>query len=262
MIDDRNRLNHRFRVLGAIMACLLSLGLLGISSCSDTKGEPQLSLAETTHDFGKISEEQSVSHTFVVENTGTGTLEILEVDPDCTCTVPKYDAKIRPGSKGEITLSLKPYSVLKDFRKETKVRTNDQKQAEVVLVLKGNSDPIIDIQPNHIIRLQGNPGDEVQIPVRITSRLPNTLKISYFQSSLPDKINVALKPEEPGKSYVMTVTNKYKERGSYIGKIEVFTNNKERERLILRVFGDFPPPAASSSAEKPALPQQQGTSKQ
>jgi hypothetical protein len=260
MIDDKSRLNQRFSALGVIVVWLCALSLLGICSCSGTKGEPQLSLPETTHDFGKISEEQSLTHTFVLQNTGTGTLEILEVEPDCTCTVPKYDAKIRPGSKGEVSLTLKPYSVLHDFRKETKVRTNDPKQPEVFLVLKGNSDPVIDIQPSHVIRLQGNPGQEVVIPVRITSRLPNPLKISYFQSSIPDKINVALKPEESGKSYVLTVTNKFKESGSYIGKIEVFTNSKERERLILRVFGDFPPTAASGSPEKPALPQQQGAS--
>ncbi len=250
MMYKKNPLKHHVGPVGVIVVCLGILGIMGISSCSETKGEPQLALSETTHDFGKVFEEQPLTHTFVLENKGPGTLEILEVDPDCTCTVPKYDAKIRPGGKGEVTLTIKPYSVLKDFRKETKIKTNDKRQPEIFLVLKGNAEPVIDIEPSHIIRLQGNPGEEVRIPIKITSRLPEPLKISYFQTSVPDKINVALKPEEPGKSYVLTVTNKFKELGSYVGKIELFTNYKERDRLLLRVFGDFPPPAGSSRTEK------------
>ena len=84
------------------------------------------------------------------------------------------------------------------------------------------------------------------------------LKISYFQTSIPDKINVALKPEELGKSYILTVTNKFKESGSYVGKIELFTNYKKRDRLLMRVFGDFPPPGGSSRTGKSDLPKQQG----
>jgi hypothetical protein len=261
MTFKKNSLKHHFGPVGVIVVGLAILAIMRISSCSETKGDPKLAIGETTHDFGKVFEEQSLSHTFVLENKGLGTLEILEVDPDCTCTVPKYDAKIRPGGKGEVTLTIKPYSVLKDFRKETKIRTNDKNQSEIFLVLKGNAEPVIDIEPSHIIRLQGNPGQEVQIPVKITSRVPD-LKISYFQTSIPDKINVALKPEEAGKSYILTVTNKFKESGSYVGKIELFTNYKKRDRLLMRVFGDFPPPGGSSRTGKSDLPKQQGAGMQ
>jgi hypothetical protein len=256
-----NQLHHRLGVSRLVMAGLTALVILGICACSKPEGEPQASLSEYSHDFGKVSEKQELTHTFVVENTGKGTLVINAVEPDCACTVPKYDKKIQPGSKGEITLTIKPYSVIHNFQKDTKVRINDRKQSEIVLALKGNADPVIDIQPSHIIRFQGNPGQEVQIPIRITSHLPDPLKISYYQSSIPDKINVAIKPEEPGKIYVMTVTNKQKESGSYVGKIEIFTNNKEHARLLFRVFGDFPPPAVSKS-DKTGLPKEQGVSKQ
>ena len=53
---------------------------------------------------------------------------IEDVDPDCACTVPKYDQSIPPGGQGGITLTIKPFSVIHRFKKETKVRLNDPDQ--------------------------------------------------------------------------------------------------------------------------------------
>jgi len=208
---------------------------------------------ETTHDFGKVLEDKSVTHVFSFENTGTGPLEILKVDPDCTCTVPEYDKVIHPGKTGKMTLTLKPYSSLHDFRKETTIKTNDPIQPEVVLVLKGYAEPIIEIQPSHIIKLKGSPGEEVETKLKLISNLPTPWKISYYKASIPDKIDVALKPEEAGKTYELTIKNKFKESGNYSGIIELFSNFKPRPRLIIRVFGDFAAASPAGLSKEPPV---------
>ncbi len=47
------------------------------------------------------------------------------------------DRRIPPGGQGRITLTIAPYSVLRQFTKKTKVFFNDPDHSQVVLTLQG-----------------------------------------------------------------------------------------------------------------------------
>jgi hypothetical protein len=94
------------------------------------------------------------------------------------------------------------------------------------------------------VRLRGSPGEEVKGQVTFISHLPTPWKITDYRTSIPNKIAVTLKPEVPGKEYVLEVRNKSREAGPYAGLVELFTNSKERPRLIVRVFGELYLPSA------------------
>ncbi|MDP3181230.1 MAG: DUF1573 domain-containing protein [Desulfobaccales bacterium] len=221
--------------LGGGLLCLtLALGTAAGAA-------PQASLTETTHDFGKVFEDAALTHTFVITNTGTAPLDILEVDPDCECTASRYDRSIPPGGRGEITLTIKPYSVIWQFKKDTKVRLNDPAHPEVILTLKGAAQPFIEIKPSHVIRLRGTLPADMQGQVRFISHLPTPWEIKEVRTDIPEKIEVALKAEQPGRVYVLEVRNKSQQAGHYKGMVELFTTSKERPRLIVRVFGDLYP---------------------
>ena len=205
---------------------------------------PHAAVRETSFDFGKIYEDRALTHTFVIQNTGTAPLNIEDVDPDCACTVPSFDKTIPPGGQGNITLTIKPFSVIHQFKKETKVRLNDPDQPMLHLVLTGVAQPFIEIQPSHIVRLRGAPGDNIRGQVRFISHLPVPFQITQFRTTIPDKIEVTLKPEVPDKVYVLEVRNKGQQSGPYAGLIELFTTSKERPRLIVRVFGEIYLPSA------------------
>jgi Protein of unknown function (DUF1573) len=206
--------------------------------------EPRATAGETSFDFGKIYEDRVLTHTFVIKNTGTAPLNIEDVDPDCACTVPSYDKTIPPGGQGDITLTIKPFSVIHQFKKETKVRVNDPERPLLLLTLTGVAQPFIEIQPNHIVRLRGAPGDDIRGQVRFISHLPTPFKITQFRTTIPDKIEVTLKPEVPDKVYVLEVRNKNQQAGPYAGLVELFTNSEKRPRLIVRVFGEIYLPSA------------------
>jgi hypothetical protein len=206
--------------------------------------EARVVIAEDRFDFGEVFEDRQLSHTFVIKNSGNAPLEIRKVDPDCACTAADYERTIPAGGQGEITLSIKPYSVLRQFRKETRIFVNDPDRSEFSLVLTGTAKPFIEIQPSHIVRLRGSPGTAVQSEVRFTSHLPGAFEITNFRTNIPDKIEVSLKPVQPGKVYVMEVKNKAENSGPYAGLIELNTNSKERPRLIVRVFGEIYLPSA------------------
>ncbi|OHE31581.1 MAG: hypothetical protein A3K40_08410 [Syntrophobacterales bacterium RIFOXYC2_FULL_60_23] len=232
------------RYLGALLllgAGVIAWGLLPIPAAA---AAPQAAVPQTAFDFGKITEDRPLTHTFVIRNTGTAPLQIVEVDPDCACTVPKYDRSIHPGGEGGITLTIKPFSVLHRFKKETKVRLNDPDQPVLYLTMTGVAQPFIEIKPSHIVRLRDVPGDDVRGQVRFISNLLTPFKITEYRTNIPDKIELTLKPEVPDKVYVLEVRPKEQVSGAFAGVIELFTNSKERPRLIVRVFGEIYRPSA------------------
>jgi hypothetical protein len=242
-LKTTRQLRHFTRVWTFLLlgAGAIAWGVLPIPAAG---AAPHAAVRETSFDFGKIYEDRALTHTFVIQNTGTAPLTIEDVDPDCACTVPSFDKTIPPGGQGNITLTIKPFSVIHQFKKETKVRLNDPDQPMLNLVLTGVAQPFIEIQPSHIVRLRGASGDDIRGQVRFISHLPMPFQITQYRTTIPDKIEVSLKPEVPDKVYVLEVRNKGQQSGPYAGLIELFTTSKERPRLIVRVFGEIYLPSA------------------
>ncbi|MEM6348768.1 MAG: DUF1573 domain-containing protein [Bacteroidota bacterium] len=58
---------------------------------------------ETQHDFGSITQGETVSHTFRFKNNGTEPLKLTRVKPSCGCTTPEWSREeIAPGEEGFI----------------------------------------------------------------------------------------------------------------------------------------------------------------
>lgn len=221
------------------LSCLAILILLPVPLPAQER--PRAVFSETSHDFGEFIQDREQKHTFIVKNTGAAPLRLLEVDPDCACTVPAYDKEIPPGGEGRITLALKPYSVLKEFQKKTRIRTNDPDNPQVVLILTGVSRPALEILPGHIIRFKGPAGRTHEAKVRLVSHLAQPLEIREVINTLPDKVQVSVQAEEPGRKFLLTVRNVAREPGNYAGRLELLTNHERRPRLVLRVFADLAP---------------------
>jgi len=248
MIDVNNlkttRQPRSCRYIGALLLLWSGVTAWGALPIPAAEATPHASVPETSFDFGKIYEDRPLTHTFVIQNTGAAPLQIEDVDPDCACTVPQYAKSIPPGRQGDITLTIKPFSVIHRFKKETKVRLNDPDQPLLVLTMTGVAQPFIEIQPSHIVRLRGASGDDIRGQVRFISHLPTPFKINEYRTTISDKIEVSLKPEVTDKVYVLEVRPKGQQSGPYGGVIELFTNSKERPRLIVRVFGESYLPSA------------------
>ena len=64
-----------------------------------------LSFAESTFNFGTVTEGEIITHTFNFTNTGEEPLIVADARGTCGCTVPsKPTAPIAPGETGEITV--------------------------------------------------------------------------------------------------------------------------------------------------------------
>ena len=121
-------------IYGALIWIMLLLGApLAVSAALGPKAQ----VPETTFDFGEIFEDRELTHTFVIKNIGDALLEIKDIDSDCACTAADSDRRIPPGGQGRITLTIAPYSVLRQFAKKTTVFFNDPDHPQVVLTMKG-----------------------------------------------------------------------------------------------------------------------------
>ena len=230
----------------AYRALILMLLLLGAPLAAAATIGPKAQVPETTFDFGKIFEDRELTHTFVIKNIGDALLEIKNIDSDCACTAADSDRRIPPGGQGLIKLTIAPYSVMRKFAKKTKVFFNDPDQREVVLTMKGEAKPFIEIQPSHVIRFRGKPGEELRDQVRFISHLPGHWEIKEFKTNIPQFIDVTIKAEEPGRIYVVEVRNKRQEPGTYAGVIELSTTAEKRPRMIMRVFAELSLASAGS----------------
>lgn len=230
-------------VNGAFLGILL---LLCMPLAAAATPGPKAQVPETTFDFGEIFEDRELTHTFVIKNIGDAPLEIKKIDSDCACTAADSDRRIPPGGVGRIKLTIAPYSVLHKFAKKTKVFFNDPDQGEVILTMKGEAKPFIEIQPSHIIRFRGKPGEELRDQVRFISHLPGHWEIKGFKTTIPQFIDVTVKAEEPGRIYVVEVRNKRQEAGTYAGVIELSTTAEKRPRMIMRVFAELSLASAGS----------------
>lgn len=205
---------------------------------------PRAQVAETVKDFGQVFEDRSLTHTFEIRNTGDALLRIKDIDSDCACTAAEADRRIPPGGVGRVTLTIAPYSVLRQFVKKTTLFLNDPLNPQIVLTMKGYGKPFVEIQPSHIIRFRGKPGQDLRSQVRLISHLPEPWEIKQARTNIPDAIDVKVIPEVPGRIYVVEVTNKRRDSGNYSGMIELLTTSEKRPKMILRVFGEFYVPAA------------------
>ena len=102
-----------------LITLLVSLSLMSCESSSDKKiittelvnspltanknaakvSTPNIEMLETSFDFGEIQQGESVTHEFIIKNSGDAELIITAAKGSCGCTVPEWPKS--PISEGE-----------------------------------------------------------------------------------------------------------------------------------------------------------------
>ncbi len=172
----------------------LLAGLIGLSALNaavqaqeiPAPGTPKIQFAETTHDFGKISDVASVSGAFKFKNIGTGVLKMETPKPSCGCTVAAVNPDtLAPDATGEIpfTLSLGFYKGV--LEKHIAVRSNDPLTPEVSLTIKVDYTPLYELDPMTLSPDLAFGSNDLAQVTTITRTDGKPLQISRLEGSQP-----------------------------------------------------------------------------
>lgn len=131
-----------------ICACLAFAAGAALAQDAAEKA-PRAVVDESIEDVGVVPKGQKVDHTFEIRNDGNATLEITQVKPACGCTVAEYDRTIAPGATGKIRASVNTTEFRGPIQKSVKVFTNDEENPEIILIVKANVKPQIEVEPGY-----------------------------------------------------------------------------------------------------------------
>ncbi len=201
---------------------------------------PRLEVEEPVHDFGEVWIKPTLDHTFVVKNTGSAVLKILNVKPSCGCTTNgEYDREIPPGGTGRIPLQLRTRNLTK-FTKRVTVTTNDPRSASFKLSLTGTVKPYVTATPSRL-RLSGvKPNDEIIEIVRL-SVVPDDVELRVVESSKPSGFRATLQPGPEPKTFDLTIVGQppFKE-GVNSAKILINTGVPDQPTITIPVIVNVP----------------------
>ncbi|MFH0981725.1 MAG: DUF1573 domain-containing protein [Planctomycetota bacterium] len=171
---------------------------------AETAG-PRVVIAEPEKDFGEFWAGAELAHSFAVKNTGTQTLEIVQVRASCGCTSTGYDKQIEPGAEGKINVKVKTANFNGRFSKSVTVTTNDPNSSTITLKLAGVAKPYVTVEPRNVAFTQVEPDQVLQKTVKIANNSPDPMTLTLEEQQIVP-FSATLTETEPGKSFELQIT--------------------------------------------------------
>ncbi|MFB6286938.1 MAG: DUF1573 domain-containing protein [Candidatus Bipolaricaulia bacterium] len=122
----------------AVLALLIVAGA-GLYGYNQSDTPPRISIDPSTFDWGQVPNDQPVTQSFAVSNTGGQPLEIQGLSTSCGCTTAEVDQRRVPsGETTTLHVTFDPTThadMTGDVMRAVYLRTNDPHQPEAVLEL-------------------------------------------------------------------------------------------------------------------------------
>ena len=101
----------------------------------NTARMPVMSFDKELHDFGRITQGESISYSFPFRNSGNADLVISGCSATCGCTVADYPrGRIAPGKEGYVTVSFNSKGKVGQQYQEVTVNSNAQPSRNVLKI--------------------------------------------------------------------------------------------------------------------------------
>jgi len=111
----------------SFITLLISLFAIPVFAQKQLTSGARISFSETMWDFGYVPKTGTVSHTYIIKNTGSDTLIIVKVRPDCGCTTtPMTQRRLSPNEATEMKIFFDPRKVVtNEVVKKLQIISND-----------------------------------------------------------------------------------------------------------------------------------------
>jgi len=223
-------------------------------------GIPQLSVDARIFDFGDRDSGEVVEHTFVLNNTGNGTLLISDVKNSCGCTSSQLTSNsIPPGGKAELTLKLNLYRQKGRQNRAALVQSNDPSTPNLKLALVGNAVYHVALMPRLVNFGEiANAESKSQVFVVEADETVEAFNIVRTRTS-DENVKAEVKIVEPGKKFhVNVIVTPRADIADLQGWVHLVTDHPGEYGLIgIPVLAKFSP--SSDSDEEVSIRSSQDT---
>jgi hypothetical protein len=235
--------SYRPFVLAVSALCGAVLSAQAEDKASAPTTGPKIDFAETTFNFGKVKVGEVVKHSFVFTNSGSSTLNILEVKPGCGCTTAgTWDKTVEPGKTGSIPLQFNSTGFGGPVTKMATVTSSDTAHSNVVLQLTGTVWRPIDTTPT-MAMFNVSPDDQTNEvkTIHIVSNVDEPITLSAPEISSPS-FKAELVTVKPGKEFDLKVTSIPPFTNSYVSApIKIKTSSKEMPEINATAYATVMP---------------------
>jgi thiol-disulfide isomerase/thioredoxin len=168
---------------------------------------PIAEVDEPRFDYGKVWVNDELVHAFKLRNAGDAPLRITRVKPGCGCTVAgTYPNELAPGETGEFPFKLNTKKMNGRFTKSIAVTTNDPKNQNIQLLLAGEVQQYISMQPG-IVQFGRVKADTVATQkVTFTNNTDEPLQLTLDPEQDFECFSARLEEIAPGKQFELVVT--------------------------------------------------------
>ena len=173
-----------------------------------TTGKPVLKVDADFHDFGKIAEDKSVTHNYVVSNVGTAPLSVSKAKASCGCTTPKFKpTTLAPGESMNIGVSFNPKGRRGSQSKTVTVTSNCSVKPTTLLRFKATIATLVTLSPSGVSLGNVPAGDVITKTVKMTNNGTKPLVIKEAKST-KDTLDVEVEPAGDGKNYTVRISSR------------------------------------------------------
>jgi len=218
---------------------------LALFNCIAQAQEPVISFDNTHHNFGKILNDQKVSHRYRLLNKGTAPLQIREIRPACGCTsVVVGQRRLASGGEAFIEVQFNPKDLIGNVHKSVSVLSNDPKNPETLLTFEaGVMREIMPSATSLLFNDISRTGPAITKTIRLQSW--NEQPVVVTDTKIPKASYLSCNPQQEGNDVVLHIAIDSKmlpiksNRGT--GNLVVYTTSKKEPMLNFEIQWEIQP---------------------
>jgi hypothetical protein len=212
--------------------------------------QPKLVLQQSSFDFGDIKQGETVSHTFVLSNSGGDLLKISNVKASCGCTAAAPEKnELAPGESTNLLVKFNSTGRQGKQTKTIRIYSNDPLNPEMLLTIAGNV--VLNTESGNIPKLffpetqhdfgQVKEGDKVDYTFKFMNNGSSNLIIKDVKTSCG--CTAALLSEDnlnPGQEGTIKVElNTANRSGKMSRTVTIQSNDPNEPAKVLTISADI-----------------------
>jgi hypothetical protein len=221
------------KLLGMISVLLILFAPLQIALGGIEDGS--LVVPERTHTFGTVKQGETITHSFVIRNTGSAPLKMARMELSEQGITARIKPMIPPGEEGQVTVRWDTGRVKGDVSGEVVLHFDDPMQSPIVLLLKGVVKPALEVLPSRAVFLSVFKGESIEQNVTIINNEERPFVITRLEPR-GQHFLAELRAVNPGKVYELVVkVPQETPPGRYRETLDVHTDQPWRSPIKIAV---------------------------